>query len=157
MNRDHPPKGERWEKLVWQQHTYNDRTVLKSGSFIRAYCPHCDAELIQDGMIRLETTNAEGDEGWVDLSPYVNVFERRSSVELPEGQEVDDLRCPHCHESLGVEGKKCERGDSRVACFMVGISSVKVPLWFCMRMGCNWHRIDPEDIHKIILDDSMEW
>ena len=157
MSRDHPPRGDRWEKHVWQDHPYNDRTVLKTGSYMRAYCPHCEVELMHEGMIRLETKNADGDEGWVDLSPYVNVYERRSSIELSEGEQVADLRCPHCHRSLQIEGQKCELGDSHVASVMVGISSVKVPLWFCMRMGCRWHRIDPNDIHKIILDDSMEW
>jgi len=157
VSRDDPPRGERWEPQVWQQHAYNDRTVLKAGSYLRAYCPHCEVALIQDGAIRLETTNPAGDTGWVELSPYVNVHERNSSIELPEGQEVADLRCPSCHRSLQVEGQKCERGDAHVACVMVGISSMKVPFWFCMRIGCRWHRIDPNDIHKIILDDSMEW
>jgi predicted RNA-binding Zn-ribbon protein involved in translation (DUF1610 family) len=157
MERDKPTKSERWEDKVWDRHPYNDRTVLKSGSYLRASCPHCEASLIQDDMIRLDTTSPDGDDGWVELSPYLNVFDRRSSMELPEGEQVQDMRCPHCGKSLVVPGATCARGDSHVACFMVGISSVRVPLWFCMRVGCPWHRIDPEDIHKIILDDSMEW
>ena len=157
MDRDNLPKGDRWQKLLWKQHVYNDRTVLKTGSYLRAYCPHCDVELNRDGAIHLETVNAKGDEGWLALSPYVNVFEHRSSIELPEGEVVAVLRCPHCRASLEVPGKVCGRGDSRVACLMVGLSTVKVPMWFCMRNGCHWHCMDPDDIHKIILDDSMEW
>ena len=157
MSPDKPPKGDSWEDLLWQKHRYNDRTVLKSGSYLRSYCPHCDASLMQNDMIHLETTSHDGQDGWVEMPPYLNVYRRRSSIELTEGQEVADLRCPHCKRSLRVEGVTCERGDSHVACFMVGISSVKVPFWFCMRVGCRWHRIDPDDIHKIILDDSVEW
>ncbi len=157
MTRDDSNRGDRWEDIYWRDHAYNERTVIKSGSYLNASCPYCEASLIREGMIHLETTSQAGQEGWVDVSPYLNVFERRSDIELKEGDQVSDLRCPHCHKSLTVPGKTCERGDSQVACFMVGISSVKVPLWFCMRMGCHWHRIDPEDIHKIILDDSLEW
>ena len=157
MPRDDSPRGERWEDLLWREHRYNDRTIIKSGSFLNASCPFCDVSLIQDGMIRLDTTLASGEDGWVELSPYLNVFERRSSVELPDGTDVSDMRCPHCNRSLQVPGETCERGDARVACIMVGITSVKVPLWFCMRAGCHWHRIDPRDVHKIILDDSVEW
>ena len=108
-------------------------------------------------MVRLEILNSEGESGHVELSPYLNVYERQSDTRLPEGQEVRDLFCPHCHKSLKVEGKKCEFGDSHVAMLLVGVSSVKVPFFFCMREGCRWHRIDPDDEHKIILDDSMEW
>lgn len=157
MNRDKPPHGERWEQKVWDQHAYNERTVLKSGSYLRASCPYCHESLIEEGMIHLDTVDAEGKEGWVELSPYLNVFEHRASVDLLEGEQVRDMRCPHCHKSLTVPGKTCEFGDSQVACMMVGISTVEVPMWFCMRVGCHWHRIDPEDVHKIILDDSMEW
>jgi predicted RNA-binding Zn-ribbon protein involved in translation (DUF1610 family) len=157
VHRDKPPRSERWEDKVWQGHQYNDRTVLKSGSYLRASCPFCHESLIRDGMIRLDTVNTAGEEGWVELSPYLNVFDHRSSVELSEGEEVGDMRCPNCGKSLTVPGASCERGDSHVACMMVGISTIEVPMWFCMRVGCHWHRIDPEDVHKIILDDSLEW
>lgn len=157
MTSPKPPKGERWEDILWQEHRYNERTVLKSGSYLRSFCPHCGQELMKDQMVHLETTTDDGREGWVQLSPYLNVFERRSDIRLGEGQEVTDLRCWHCHHSLRVEGEQCGRGDSRVASIMVGISSIRVPLYFCMREGCRWHRIDPDDEHKMILDDSMEW
>jgi predicted RNA-binding Zn-ribbon protein involved in translation (DUF1610 family) len=157
VHRGEPSRSDRWEDRVWQGHQYNDRTVLKSGSHLRASCPFCHESLIKDGMTHLDTVNAAGDDGWVALSPYLNVFDHRSSVELAEGEQVRDMRCPHCGKSLMVSGVTCERGDSQVACMMVGISTVEVPMGFCMRVGCQWHRIDREDIHKIILDDSPEW
>jgi hypothetical protein len=157
MDEKKPPKGDSWEDLVWQHHKYNDRTVIKSGSYLHCYCPHCLESLIQDDMIHLETTSAEGEDGWIEISPYVNVFEHRSNIALEEGKEVADLRCPRCHHTLRLEGRHCERGDARVACMLVGFSTVRVPLYFCTRIGCHWHQIDPEDIHKIILDDSPEW
>ena len=154
---DNSPKGDRWEDIVWRKTQYNDRTVLKSGSYLNSFCPHCGASLIKDHQIHLDTVNQEGEEGWVEISPYLNVFDRSSDIHLTEGQEVADLRCPDCHKSLRVEGRTCEKGDSHVACNMIGISSISVPLYFCMRVGCRWHKIAPADEHKIILDDSNEW
>jgi hypothetical protein len=156
MNADQP-KGKRWEDIVWEKHRYNDRTVIKSGSYLSSYCPSCGKSLIVDDMIHLQTVTADGREGWVELSPYLNVFERRSDIRLGEGEEVADLRCCHCHASLRAPDRQCGLGHDHVASLMVGISTVRVPFYFCMRVGCLWHRIDPDDQHRMILDDSMEW
>jgi hypothetical protein len=157
MRRDGQKGKKGWEDAVWRQHRYNDRTVLKSGSYLNCFCPHCGESLIRDHMIHLTSTTHDGRVGWVELSPYLNVFERRSDIHLPDGKEVADLRCSACEASLKVEGRHCELGDSHVACMMVGISTVRVPFYFCMRQGCPWHAIDPDDEHRIILDESMEW
>lgn len=157
MNNDKPNRKSSWEEIVWDEHNYNDRTVLKSGSYLNCFCPHCSQTLMQHNSVHLETVNADGETGWVELSPYLNAFERKSNLLLTEGEELKALQCWHCHASLRSEDRKCDRGDSHVACFMVGISSVRVPFYFCMRTGCQWHLIDPKDEHKILLDDSMEW
>ena len=156
MSADQPGNKKRWHEVVWKRHRYNDRTVLKSGSFLSAYCPHCEGSLIDGEMIRLQTLTQEGQVGHLELSPYLNVFERRSDIQLPAGMEVADLKCPACGASLKVAGRSCELGDAHVACLMVGISNVRVPFFFCMREGCTWHQIDPEDEHRIILDESLE-
>jgi len=157
MSPEHTPKGDRWEDLLWQQHRYNDRTVLKSGSYLHSFCPHCSESLMRNDMIHLETTTAAGQDGWLELSPYLNVFERRSDVQIRDGEAVADLRCWHCHRSLRVEGRSCGFGDDRVACLLVGISTARVPFFFCLKVGCRWHRIDPDDVPRLILDDSQEW
>ncbi len=157
MTSDRESRKGGWEDLAWRRTRYNDRTVLKSGSFLNTFCPHCGQSLLHEGMVRLETVTAEGVEGCLELSPYLNVFERRSDIHIPEGQEVKDLRCSRCHASLKAEGRVCGDGQSAVACVLVGISSIRVPFFFCMREGCRWQLIDPDDEHKIILDDSREW
>jgi len=157
MCSDNSSGGERWEDVVWKKHQYNDRTVLKSGSYLNSYCPYCDVSLLRDQMIHLDAINPDGSEGWVELSPYLNVFDRKSDIRLDEKQEVTDLLCPECRRSLCVPGRTCAKGDAQVACIMIGISSIRVPMYFCMRMGCSWHQIDPNDEHKIILDESLEW
>lgn len=157
MNNDKPNRKSSWEEIVWDEHKYNHRTVLKSGSYLNCYCPHCSHNLMKNNGIHLEAISSDGEPGWVELSPYLNAFERKSNLQLLDGEEVKELRCWHCHVSLRSEKRKCDRGDSHVACVMVGISTVKVPFYFCMRTGCQWHLIDPNDEHKILLDDSMEW
>ena len=157
MQADRPAKKVRWEDVVWGRHRYNDRAVLKSGSFLKCFCPHCGQDLMRNNMIHMETVTADGQAGWIELSPYLNVFERRSDIRLPKKAEVTDLKCGHCGESLRTEGRLCERDRSRVACVLVGISNARVPFYFCMREGCEWHCLDPEDEHRIILDESMEW
>jgi len=157
MSSDKAPKDPQWGGQEQTQHNYNERTVIKSGSYLSSFCPHCNTSLIRESMIHLDIVNVDGAKGWVELNPHLNVFEHTSDTRLPEGREVKDLLCPHCHRSLKIEGKKCEFGDSHVAMILVGISSVRVPYYFCMRIGCRWHRIDPDDEHKIILDESMEW
>ncbi len=157
MSEDKSRQKSSWQNIVWDEHNYNERTVLKSGSFLRCYCPHCSLSLMKDNFLYLETIDPQGNSGWMKLSPYVNAFERKSNLQLKEGEEVSDLRCWQCQSSLRAGERKCDRGDSHVACVMVGISTVRVPFYFCMRTGCHWHLIDPDDEHKIILDDSMEW
>lgn len=157
MAADGSKKKKSWEDVVWRKHPYNDRTVLKSGSYLHCYCPHCGESLMRDNMIHLVSITADGQTGWVELSPYLNVFERRSDIHLPEGKEVTDLQCSTCGFSLKVDGRHCDRGDSPVASFLVGISTARVPFYFCMREGCHWHCLDPEDQHRIILDESLEW
>jgi hypothetical protein len=157
MQDDRKSGNQDWRDVVWDDHSYNDRTVLKSGSFLNCFCPHCGASLMLKNKIHLETIAPDGQSGWIDLSPYLNSFEKSTNLRLPEGLEVKDLRCTACSASLKVAGRKCERGDSHVACVMVGLSVARVPFFFCMREGCHWHRIDPDDEHRIILDESMEW
>ena len=150
-------KGQSWEELFWKSHKYNERVNIKSGSYLRSFCPHCEKELTRNNVIHLEVIGPNDESGWIELSPYLNTFDRKTDIKLPEAQEVKDLRCPHCHESLKIEGRHCGNGDAHVAGFLVGISNIKVPFFICMREGCHWHAIAPDDEGKIILDDSHEW
>jgi len=101
--------------------------------------------------------NLNDESGWIELSTYLNVFERKTDIKLPEDQEVKDLRCRHCHRSLVVEGRRCGTCNSHAAGIVVGVSNTKVPFLICTRIGCHWHAILPDDEDQIILDDSREW
>ncbi len=149
--------SENWEGMFWDSHKYNERKQIKTGTYLHSYCPVCQKEITSGNVLRFEVVNADGAIGHLELSPYLNVYEMSTDIKLPTGKTVEDLRCPHCHKSLKVEGKKCGFGDPHVAGFMVGISNSKVPFYICMKIGCTWHAISPEDQNQIILDGSNEW
>jgi hypothetical protein len=146
-----------WESIVWKPHKYNERIQLKAGSYLRSFCPHCDAELTSEHALCLEVISPDGKTGLIRLSPRLDCFEHKTDIQLPEGQEVKDLRCPHCHHSLRDEKRRCPVENAHVAFFLVGISNTRVPFYICMREGCRWHEISPDDTSQIILDDSHEW
>jgi len=155
---DNPKKiPDNWENMFWDAHKYNERKKIRTGTYLHSYCPMCQKELTEGNILKLEVINQEGEHGFVELSPYLNVYERKTNISLPQGKEAKDLRCPHCHKSLRVKNKRCGLGDGHVASFLVGISNTKVPFLICMRVGCPWHAIAPGDQDKIILDDSDEW
>ena len=156
MNNGQSESGD-WLQIFCQSHKYNVRTKITSGTYLHSYCPHCQKELTEGNVLKLAVINQAGEKGIVELSPYLNVYERHTDITLPEGEEARDLRCPHCRKSLKVKNKRCGLGDSNVAGFLVGISNVKVPFLICMRIGCPWHAIASEDQDKIILDESDEW
>ena len=146
-----------WKGMFWESHHYNERTKIKSGTYLHSYCPFCKQELTAGNILSLKAVDEDGQKGTIELSPYLNSFERKTDLMLKEGQELSDLLCPHCQQSLKVEGKKCGLGDSHVAHFLISVSNTKVPFYICMRTGCTWHGIDPEDEKQIILDGSDEW
>ncbi len=149
--------SENWEGLFWDSHKYNDRKKLKTGTYLHSYCPFCSHELTEGNVLKLEVITPDGEKGFVELSPYLNVYEHRTNIQLPEGEVVRDMLCPACGKSLKVDGKKYGHGDANVARFLVGISNSRVPFLICMKVGCKWHAIDAEDENEILLDDSDEW
>ena len=155
---DKPKERDRsWKSLYWSPHKYNERTRLQSGTYLRSFCPHCDAELTEGAWVHFEVIGPDGESGSLKLSAYLNVHDRTTEIKIPEGEEVKDLRCPHCHHSLRAEGRRCALGDAHVATFLIGVATVKVPFFICMRAGCPWHAIDEADRTQIVLDDSDEW
>ena len=149
--------GNRWQRQVWQPHSYNKRERLKTGTFLQSFCPHCGAELTHNSKLSLEVLNSAGVAGIVDLSPYLNNFNRETNIELPDGDFMKDVFCPHCKKSLIIEGKTCEFGDSRVAGFVVGVGNTRASFFICTKVGCHWHAMSVDDNTRMMLEDSDEW
>lgn len=146
-----------WDEPYIRKTKYNDRIRLKEGTFLHTYCPHCGSSLIENNKIVLIAVNMEGEEGILELSPYLNVFEHRSTINIPKGMELKDLKCPHCKESIVHPEVRCGYCDSRTAQLMVAAVQKRVPFLICIREGCKWHGITPEDEEKLIQDSSDEW
>ncbi len=134
------------------------RKVLRTGTFLHTSCPHCGADLVEDRYIHLRILGPNQEEGELMLSPRFNVFEKRSTIELPAGAEVRDLQCPHCHASLLADPWRCELCNALTAGVHVEAVRVGFGLLFCTRVGCHWHGVTEEDRDRIDLDhgDSVD-
>ncbi len=131
--------------------------IIKSGTYLNMYCPHCRKTLNRGEYAVFKVINPEGEEGEVKLSPYLNVYTRESTISLPEGQEVKDILCPNCGKSLICTEKRCDACGSRVAKVLVAALTQIVEFYICTRVGCHWHGLSEEDEDTIRLDDSLEW
>jgi len=146
-----------WDEPYIKKTKYNDRIRLKTGTFLHTYCPHCGGNLIKDNKIVLVAVNMEGEEGILELSPYLNVFEHRSTINIPPKMELKDLKCPYCKESIVHPEVRCGYCSSRTAQLMVAVVQKRVPFLICLREGCKWHGITPEDEKILIQDSNDEW
>jgi Zn finger protein HypA/HybF involved in hydrogenase expression len=134
-----------------------NKEIIESGAFLQAYCPHCKRTLIDADMLKLKIINDKDEEGYVMLSPFLNVFSSKSTVFLIEDKPVKDLKCIHCDESLMVEDKSCEKCESHVARISISARLRLIDFYICSKKGCRWHGLSEEDINEIKLEDSNEW
>ena len=136
---------------------YNDRIRLKTGTFLHAYCPKCSRSLIKEKAIMLTVVNKDGTKGRLGLSPYLNAFDHKSDINIPSGMELEDLQCPHCRQSLVYPDVKCDSCDGKTAKLLIAAVNQRVPFLICIKEGCKWHSIKPEDEEILIKDISDEW
>lgn len=133
-----------------------DVAIMKTGTFLQTYCPHCKKSLIENGSIKLHIHRGE-ERGHLLLSPYLNVFTSKTTIRIPEDEFIGDLYCWHCHKPLLVEGGKCEECGSEIARLVVSASKRLVDFHICAKKGCRWHGLSKEDLNDIRLQDSLEW
>ena len=133
------------------------KEIMNNGSFLQSYCPQCKQTLIGQGSLTFTVINHEGKEGLLLLSPYLNVFANRSTIDIPHGEQVKDLQCPHCRQSLMEKDRKCGECGSRTAKITVGAMHKLISFYICLRKGCTWHGLSDEDTKLILLEDSKEW
>lgn len=132
------------------------KEIIKNGTFLYAYCPHCKKALIKDNMIELDIINPENEEGTLSISPYLNVFQHKSTIRLSPEQAVKDIKCPHCHKSIIVTDT-CPEDNFPAAKITVTSYSKMVDFLFCTKPGCKWHGLTKEDENIILLEDNKEW
>jgi len=131
------------------------KEILESGTFLNSYCPHCSKSLIEDNMLKLKVHN--GEEGFLMLSPYMNVFTSKSTIFLEEDKALKDVKCWHCDTSLIPADKNCEKCGSDVVRIEVGARTKLIEFYICTKKGCRWHGLSGDDYFDIRLQDSMEW
>jgi len=129
--------------------------ILESGTFLNSYCPHCNKSLIENSMLKLKIQN--GEEGFLLLSPYLNVFMSKSTIFLEEDKPLKDVRCWHCDTSLIPKDKQCEKCGSDVVRIEVGARTKLIEFYICTKKGCRWHGLSGDDYFDIRLQDSIEW
>lgn len=135
--------------------TDEKKEILESGTFLNSYCPHCNKSLIEDNMLKLKIHN--GEEGFLMLSPYLNVFTSKSTIFLKEDNALKDVRCWHCDKSLIPEKKNCGKCGSDIVKIAVGARTKLIDFYICTKKGCRWHGLSEDDFFDIRLQDSLEW
>jgi len=146
-----PPKKE--EPVTEEEENIE---IMKTGTFLKAYCPHCKKSLIEDSSIKLKVDRGDK-EGFLMLSPYLNIFTSRSTIRLPEDELIGNIHCFHCDHSLVIPGEECGECGNQVARVVVGATSRLVDFYICSKKGCTWHGLSREDLDDIRLEESMEW
>ncbi len=130
--------------------------IIKSGSFLHAFCPHCKNTLVENNMIKLKLGKGKN-VGYIMISPYLNVFTSKSTIYLQEGKEIGGLRCFHCDTSLMVKDFPCQECGSEVFKIEISARTKLLNFYLCSKKGCRWHGLSKEDLNDIRLEDSLEW
>lgn len=140
------------------KHTLIKRTQIKKDTYLHCWCPNCGKGLNEDGKAVFQIVNRRGEVGISRVSPYLNVLDRESTIQVEDDEELADVQCPHCQASFIVPDRRCEKDDCKVMAFHVSVSdSIKLNLIVCVRRTCRWFTMSDEDNERLILRDSHEW
>jgi len=129
-------------------------SVLEHEGDLASFCPHCHAGLdVYDGRsrrvwIRLAVV-AAGQECELLMNPRLEVFEHTCSGSVQDGDVLDAVACPHCHQSLVEAEQACDLCGAPAFCLDVSVRSRVAPLWLCARAGCHWHGVSTQAAAKI--------
>ncbi|MEI7483176.1 MAG: NADPH-dependent glutamate synthase [Ignavibacteriota bacterium] len=131
-----------------------DVKYLKFKTYLNTYCPHCrntfNYERKDEKYIVFKSIY-KGEEAELKLSPYLDVFDVESSVEVAENDRLDDLICPKCKKSLIVEEPVCGECGSPVAELIITAFSKLMPFFICLKHGCTWHGLSKADENRVKL------
>lgn len=131
-----------------------DVRYLKYKTYLSFYCPHCkntfnfenskEKSLVFSGLHNKE-------EFVLSLSPFLDVFESKTSISLKKGTILDDLLCPKCKHSLINKEVSCNDCGTVVGEVIVSCYAKLIPFYICLKHGCEWHGIPKEEEKKIKL------
>jgi glutamate synthase (NADPH/NADH) small chain len=127
---------------------------LKFKTKLNTYCPHCNMGLNKsdsEGEWITLNGNYKKDKITVQLSPYLDVFDKKLSTSVREGEHLEDFSCPHCKGSLMIDDRKCSECGSELGKIIISAYSKLIPFFICAQHGCEWHGLTPQDEAKIKL------
>jgi len=142
-----------------QKTKYNVRTRLKRRRFLHVYCPKCSANLIKGSNVRLIAVGEEGVEENLELAVYLNIYEvehKHIIIKRPSS-ELKDAKCPYCKQSIVHPTVTCDVCGFPASEISVAAVHTQVPFFFCMKMGCQWGGMSPDDELLLIQDSSRQW
>jgi glutamate synthase (NADPH/NADH) small chain len=131
-----------------------DVKYLKFKTYLSTYCPHCNKSFnVKDKGTEYLFFLAKYKQQDITLkmSPYLDVFENESSVEVPVGDVLDDLICPGCKTSLLDHSILCAECGSQVTKLTITAFSKLLPFFVCLKHGCEWHGLTKADERTIKL------
>jgi glutamate synthase (NADPH) small chain len=131
-----------------------DVKYLKFKTYLNTYCPYChqsfNVEKKNDKTVLFKALYKD-QEIDLNLSPYLDVFDSSTSVEVKEGDSLTDLICPACQKSLISKEIKCGECGSNVGEVIISAASKLIPFFICLKKGCEWHGLTKADERKIKL------
>ncbi|MEI8202068.1 MAG: NADPH-dependent glutamate synthase [Bacteroidota bacterium] len=131
-----------------------DVKYLKFKTYLNTYCPFChqsfNFERKDEKHIEFKAM-FKGQEIDLKLSPYLDVFDSETSVPIMEGESLDDIMCPFCKASLISPEIKCGECNSPVGHVIISALSKLMPLFICLKKGCEWHGLTKADERRIKL------
>lgn len=151
-----PPSS--WEKEIWKDKPLMERSDIKQETYLHCWCPECGEGLNEDGKAVFRIVNQKGDIGLSRVSPYLNVLDRESTINVDDDEELTDVRCPHCDISLIEPHQLCKQDGCKMVKFHVSVAdSKRLVITLCVRRTCRWYTMSQEDNERLILRDSYEW
>ncbi|MCD4681447.1 MAG: class I tRNA ligase family protein [Bacteroidales bacterium] len=133
------------------------KELIETGTYLHSYCPHCNKTIIENGLVKFKVINKNDEDGFIYLSPYLNVFTSKSNMVIPEDKVVKDVKCFKCDTSLVERVVVCGECSSPTVKISVSARSKHIDFYLCSKKGCRWHGLDEKDLHDIDLEDSLEW
>ena len=132
----------------------HDVKYLRFKTFLNTYCPHCNQSFNKNengSQILLFHAIFNGQNMDLKMSPYLDVFEVESSIPINEGDNLEDLICPHCHTSLVTQEQTCDECGSKVGKLIISAYSRLLTFYICLDYGCKWHGLSKADERIIKL------
>ena len=135
-----------------------ERTHINKDTYLTCWCPHCGKALNEDNKAVFKITSNGGEVGTSKMSPYLNILDRETAMNVEDHDDLADVQCPHCDVSLIAPGEICIQDNCKMMTFNVSVSdSQRLKLLLCVRSTCRWYKMSDEDNERLILRDSHEW